>query len=897
MTDPTRSLPLFAKQNRRDFLKGAAGASLGLVLGGCSGGGGGTAASGSGTPAAGGGGGGGTGGGSTPVAGTPVLGVLDTSQIGGRGLSVLSPLQMDAFPGPGGSFETSVAADSAHVLFVRDESGAIRGMALTIPGAGLTIDAASTALALVFLTPGIGTVDPATATVRVQQIQAAPSFGALVAALAALLSGADLPTAVADPGVKALLEAVAGEIPAARVSTLAARTVPFSELEAFQDQPGGLKILRDPEVDRPNAKFDLHNRGYRYVSVVRQALNLKGEVVATARPDLLGSPFVSVVSSVMGGINGLSVGNLVFGQVDSPAEVTDQYGIAPSVFPVDRTRYFFQGLGLSSHSDSFADDSVPEEVRDAFNVNVGGVSLSHLCDGFTFVYYVLFPFLEPVLGVVKLGTKTFDQVINMFGAAGVATAGAATQQGANTGNPQNFMSPMLDTVVGLMTGGGQALIELLAADAAVVTGGAAVTFASIFSLAVGAALLAMSVTNFLKAALYYGAGVPRTVVVDVPHPTAGLLQSLGNLDQVTPLGVSGKGSTVYSFKDAQGDSILQFLPLGGAPATLSGQICKAAINDTDLVLHQQEDFSTAAFLRRADGPPGALLTPPGSSLPNAQGDLSVSPDSRFAAAAWKRPSERPNVPFTDFYTFDRSSGSTLSAGLLEALGSSVDIYTYPSGGLSDSRFYANLVLSPSGGRKTWLLCTMDLATRTWSIQQETNPVSGANPGLDFEYGFVDVNSKDEALITRFYCEGDLFVGLTFVRESFVSDPEGNSRPILRTSEPPVENGPRVRDKHFVFAINEQGDVLGMLEQGTADDQTDRLQGVVWSATGTMSSIASLLPAGAPAGGVWLPVQSRHAMGGRFVLLEHHGDKDAQGQRTKSAYLWYRGATLDDLILH
>lgn len=56
----------------------------------------------------------------------------------------------------------------------------------------------------------------------------------------------------------------------------------------------------------------------------------------------------------------------------------------------------------------------------------------------------------------------------------------------------------------------------------------------------------------------------------------------------------------------------------------------------------------------------------------------------------------------------------------------------------------------------------------------------------------------------------------------------------------------------------------------------------------------MLPPGSPTG-VWLPVQSRHAMGGRYVLLAHYTDRDAGGQRARSGYLWYRGARLQDLL--
>lgn len=885
---------------RRSVIKGLSGLGMGMLLSACSGGGSDDLVSGApAAPGAGGGGGGGGGGGITG----PVTGRVDTTQIGGQNLSVLSAFQLDGLVDPTGAFQTTVATGNAQIVFVRDGGGVVRGMAVSLPGSPLTFDAASTATALVFMSPGIGTTDAALAAQQVQNIQNAPSFNALVAELAGRLPNADVPTAVADPAVQVLLQLVAQEVFAAAVPrTVSARTTPFTEKEQFLDKPGRLRLLRNPDIF-PDAQFEVENGGFRYVSVVRQSYNLAGELVQTVQPMLQGSPF-SGTPSVVGGVNALSVGNLVFGQVDAPGTAIDLYSLPTSNYPVDRSVYYLRGLGFSGHEDSYPEDAIPAEVKQAFDTNLsGGITVPGLANGFTFVYYLLFPFLEPILGVVGLATKTFDEVINLFGQASLGATGLGLQTSANQGG-QDAASvtalggAMVDAIVSIVSLATTVLAETLAAEAALA--GAAAT-ATVFSTVIAAALAAMSVVNFINAADYFLNDAPATVVVEVRHPTQGFLEFLGD-DRFEPLAVSAKGTVLYNFLEGGNNKNMYFRPLGKTASFMAVGENFATINDTDLLLHQVTSFDDPPFLRRGNGPSGPLLTPSGAARPNAEDNLSVSPDSKYASAAYVR--DLPNNDdFRDLFTYELATQATRSTDLAGALTVTNNTDLFTVGGLSNTKLYATartFALGPPPKRSgvlgrtdihTWHLCTYDLATRSWSVQDEQNPVNPDFPSVDFEYRYVDVNSKDDALVTQYYGGGDADT-VTLIRRSFVVMADGSSRAVMETEQNPEITTGNAINRHDAVAIDDFGQVLGRI--GRTNDTTNE-PAVIWDENGVMRTVASLLPTGSPAGNWELPSIFgrdilRNLMGGAFVLLERRVND------TKSYYLWYRGVTKDQITV-
>lgn len=81
---------------------------------------------------------------------------------------LLAPgLQVGSSRGPsiiaGDTFTTTISDDGAGILALGDGEGRVRGFSLTFPGETPGFDVESTALAIIFLEPGMTTVDPVAA--------------------------------------------------------------------------------------------------------------------------------------------------------------------------------------------------------------------------------------------------------------------------------------------------------------------------------------------------------------------------------------------------------------------------------------------------------------------------------------------------------------------------------------------------------------------------------------------------------------------------------------------------------------------------------------------------------------------------------------------------------------
>lgn len=108
-----------------------------------------------------------------------VQGTVNRSEIGGNGLSILSPYQAQATVEQNGSFRSLASREATQLLAAVDNAGKLRGLGISFPASPtlVTFDATSTALALVMLSPGILTLDPAKSAERIQQIKGLSAFG------------------------------------------------------------------------------------------------------------------------------------------------------------------------------------------------------------------------------------------------------------------------------------------------------------------------------------------------------------------------------------------------------------------------------------------------------------------------------------------------------------------------------------------------------------------------------------------------------------------------------------------------------------------------------------------------------------------------------------------------
>ncbi len=329
---------------RRDFLQTflcggiAAAASQGLI--GCGGGG-----------STSGGKGGNANNGSTASKGS-VLTVSGTVSVPGvlsAGTQVLSAYSGIPADGSSGKFSITVSSAVCHVIILVDGSGTIRGMAVSAPSLSLTtqisIDLTSTAISVLFLTPGITAVNPKDAQSRIQTISSLPQFSAFRDALNTALAQGSLAVAVAVPTVRSAYAAcVSSFLGGSRQVARSSREI-TADNTANNDRTIGFAL---GDVSTPSTvALTISNADLRVIEVYRKDLQQSGaNSVITRFGDIAGA-------------EGISIGGILTDRTGTPSTV--QLSLNMSITGAYRSEFYFRSWGISTPG-----QIIPPDVRAAF---------------------------------------------------------------------------------------------------------------------------------------------------------------------------------------------------------------------------------------------------------------------------------------------------------------------------------------------------------------------------------------------------------------------------------------------------------------------------------------------------------------------------------------------------
>jgi len=827
---------------RRRILQGLTGVGAGLVIGCGSGGvdnfggnfGGATLSDSPGGPS------------SAPIGGDSVSGRVNLAELGGTNVSMGSVLQAQAGISGAGNFQLNVSPDRPLLVFATDDSKVVRGLAVSIPGRPLLVDAQSTALALIFMTAGLSSSDPAETGLRLDSWAVHPGFAALVSALRSLLPAAGLAGAVKDAGVQAALAAI---ILSVTPKMFLAKDQPFTYEEMLLKQPAGLQNIYNSEQPAISISFGLQNLGFRFVSVVRQRRTVRGDIVDTIKPDLVGSPFVASAKNTVNGVNSFSLGNLFTGQAFTAGDAQDLVVLNDSALPLTKAIYWYQGLGTIVASDHVAP---PQEVADLFDTSIP--------DFFTLVYYILMPLLEPFAAVgqaAKAGVLDFRSAdmlrkfADLYDNTTKTNTVLASQAAINTGGLQNTASALIDATLTLLT---PLLVETLGTLMAAALGVEVAVVTVPLSLAIAAALAGMSAANALLAAQYYsGKKIPRVTAVEMPLPTEGILDFMAPRESVLKVqGISALGTALYS------------TPTG----TLAlKEFTKAAQQVVSASTGRITNLDGVFYLRDSDNNPvelGQSILPLPPDFESWREDLGVSSDSKQVGGLYLGGGSRAwvhnkDVGMTASTVYQDYALSTVAMGKTR-------LFTVGVRGSGASGHHARLSFDPGSG--------------AWQeiVKENTQAVGYGLAGV-VEEKYIQANKYDEALGLRVYWSGDLFDGIRTNFQSFLDTPYG-AVPIQEVDTPFGQA------EHGVSGLNDAGDVLGYLKY---PDQP-MANGFLWQRgpggariNGVL--IQSRLPAGAPVG-YYLPA----ALGDSYAVLEYYATpNDLTGY-----YVWFMGKTRQEL---
>lgn len=317
---------------------------------------------------------------------------IATPDFGNRAIAVVSAYGASSAANTG-QVSVPVSTLGTQLLIVRDAAGIARGLTLsTVAGqvpSVTTPNAQSTATALLFLTPGITTVDTAETRQRIAALQQLPCYGNLVSLLATRLASSPL-----DQVIESDLVAAARASCSASLSATVARAISKGDavgrvgaLRAAADPGLSFISIRESISGDGNHLFEaVSNTGFRVVDVLRwqPPRDAKGVAIATTvQMDMVGAQAANLAD--------------VFSSGD-PTTVTDDVSgpAAPTL------RYYVFGPGLF--------DNATGTVLPAGLPARGGVDDARLF-GESILQYSIGPLIELALGA-KVGPAEWSSKLN-----------------------------------------------------------------------------------------------------------------------------------------------------------------------------------------------------------------------------------------------------------------------------------------------------------------------------------------------------------------------------------------------------------------------------------------------------------------------------------------------------
>jgi hypothetical protein len=288
---------------------------------------------------------------------------INVSEIGGNGLELISSRDDDS-PISKNSFNTVVSKQGEQLLAITDENTNLRAFTLSNPSSSTTImpiDASSTAKTLIFISPGISTLDPQEAASTINRISTLTAFSPFLSYLKTNLISHTLNDLVGEVLYDSLLSDCVEEYYQKFKVSIKGEEKGFNET----------KNMFSMNLNSAN-NMDLKNYGFRFVNIIQRDINsASGELKVN-----------NVVPSMKGAVP-LSWGSLFTLTTADPASVSIEYTPYANS---SLSEFWVAGPGIKK-----LQENPPESVKSVEQPYVE-----------TVVYYVIFPVLDLWAGVKSL---------------------------------------------------------------------------------------------------------------------------------------------------------------------------------------------------------------------------------------------------------------------------------------------------------------------------------------------------------------------------------------------------------------------------------------------------------------------------------------------------------------
>jgi len=209
-----------------------------------------------------------------------VAGAVDTAEIGGDDLKMISSWEDPVTVREDGGFSIDVSGTSSQLVFAVDGDDSLRAMALAVPhltsadSAGLLVDSRSTAMSLVMMTPGILTLESEKAAERIGEIQELAEFDSLASLVSRKCAADCLPAVLRNPAVGDALDRC------------------ISSWIDTHEEEGQISIIMNgtessdcskfgawwtDSIPRSQVAVQIANQSWRYITVFRRLIDEHGD--------------------------------------------------------------------------------------------------------------------------------------------------------------------------------------------------------------------------------------------------------------------------------------------------------------------------------------------------------------------------------------------------------------------------------------------------------------------------------------------------------------------------------------------------------------------------------------------------------------------------------------------
>jgi len=316
----------------------------------------------------------------------------------------------------GGTSRIAVSASGAQLLQCQDTAGQLRGLTLSIPSqsnaaaqgrattaakknaaAGttpsLTVDAASTATALIYMTTGILAIDHSVASQRILQIQQLPSFQPLVTYLVQTLPTTPLQSLSSNIMLAGLVSTCVSDWQAAHAqgpSIQSHISGAATGRSMVSDKNGRFSASASDGDKKSSIKVSLVNAEWRLVHVDRQIVDGNGNELAVRQP----------LYTAVAGTQPYDWGNLFTGTAGKPTQIDDIIDLTPYPNAAEIV-YWVRGPGLRAESSN----------GDVYRFNLPSSITSSEDEAWvmSLVYYGVMPLLDLILGGTFILEKLFGE--------------------------------------------------------------------------------------------------------------------------------------------------------------------------------------------------------------------------------------------------------------------------------------------------------------------------------------------------------------------------------------------------------------------------------------------------------------------------------------------------------